>query len=202
MESHREAKVMDADKYVQKFPAKKHDLFLIPNGTIHCSGIDNMVLEISSTPYIYTFKMYDWMRLDLDGSPRPLNVERGMQVVNFDCIGDLVQEDYISKETIIDMGSNYKTKRLSTHSKHFYEIFRFEFNDEMEVTTNNQCHLLNLVEGSKIQVITGDKSMVIQYAETFVIPAKAKNYKMINLGKTQAKVIQSNVKPDFCNTRF
>lgn len=202
LESHEKAQAMDVNKYVQKFPAKKHDLFLIPNGTIHCSGIDNMVLEISSTPYIYTFKMYDWMRLDLDGSPRPLNIERGMEVVNLDCIGDDVQENYISKETIVDEGSHYITKRLSTHSKHFYEVFRFEFNNQIEVATNNQCHLLNLVEGSKIKVITGDKSMVIQYAETFVIPAKAEKYTMINLGDTEAKVIQSNVKPEFCNTRF
>jgi predicted NBD/HSP70 family sugar kinase/mannose-6-phosphate isomerase class I len=202
LESHEKAKVMDVDKYIQKFPAKKHDLFLIPNGTIHCSGIGNMVLEISSTPYIYTFKMYDWMRLDLDGSPRPLNIERGMEVINFDCIGENVETDYISKETTIDENKNHRTKRLSTHPKHFYEVFRFEFKDNIEVATNNQCHILNLVEGSKIKVITGNKSMVIQYAETFVVPANAKKYTLINLGETGAKVIQSNVKPEFCSTRF
>ncbi|MDN3493533.1 ROK family protein [Winogradskyella bathintestinalis] len=202
LESHEKAKKMDVDKYVQKFIAKKHDLFLIPRGTIHCSGIDNMVLEISTTKYLYTFKMYDWMRLDLDGSPRPLNIQRGMDNVNFDCIGDKVQEEYISKETIIDEGIGYKTKRLSMHSKHFYELFRFEFNDEIEINTNNQCHILNLVEGSKIKVITGEKSMIIQYAETFVIPAKTKQYKMINLGSSEAKVIQSNVKNEFCSTRL
>jgi predicted NBD/HSP70 family sugar kinase/mannose-6-phosphate isomerase class I len=202
LKSHEAAKVMDVDKYIQKFLAKKHDLFLIPNGTIHCSGINNMVLEISSTKYLYTFKMYDWMRMDLDGSPRPLNIERGMDNVNFDCIGKRVKEDYISKETIIEEGSNYKTKRLSTHSKHFYELFRFEFNDEIEIATNNQCHILNLVEGSKIKVNTGEKSMIIQYAETFVIPAKTKKYTMINLGSTAAKVVQANIKPEFCNTKL
>ena len=201
-ESETKAEVMDVEKYVQKHPAKKHDLFLIPNGTIHCSGKDALVLEISSTTYIYTFKMYDWMRLDLDDNPRPLNIDRGMKVVNFDCQGDKVKNEYISRERIINKGNDWQIIRLSTHIKHFYEIFRFEFQNEMQLQTNNQCHILNLVEGSKIKVITGEKSMIIQYAETFVIPSNTKKYTLINLGATEAKVIQSNVKPDFCSTRF
>ena len=52
--------VFDADKYINKFPAKKHDHFLIPAGTCHCSGKNAMVLEISATPYIFTFKLWDW----------------------------------------------------------------------------------------------------------------------------------------------
>ncbi|AUP80644.1 ROK family protein [Flavivirga eckloniae] len=193
---------LDVDKYIQRHPAKKHDLFLIPNGTIHCSGKDNLVLEISSTPYIYTFKMYDWLRLDLDGNPRPLNIERGMENVNLECQGDRVKEEYISKEAIVESGNNSKTLRLSTHPKHFYEVFRYEFLDTITVNNNNQCHILNLVEGSKIKVITKDRIMVISYAETFIIPANAETYALVNLGDAEAKVIQSNVKPEFCNTRF
>ena len=44
-----------ADKYVNFFPCKKHDHFLIPAGTVHCSAADTMVLEISATPYNFTF---------------------------------------------------------------------------------------------------------------------------------------------------
>ncbi len=40
----------DADRYINRFPAKKHDHFLIPAGTCHCSGKNAMVLEISATP--------------------------------------------------------------------------------------------------------------------------------------------------------
>lgn len=52
-------KSFDAEKYINTFKAHKHDHFLIPAGTIHCSGSDTMTLEISATPYIFTFKLWD-----------------------------------------------------------------------------------------------------------------------------------------------
>ena len=48
----------EVERYVQIWPAKKNDHFLIPRGTLHCSGKDCMVLEISATPYIFTFKLF------------------------------------------------------------------------------------------------------------------------------------------------
>ena len=58
-----------AEKYVNAWPVKKHSHLSIPAGTIHCSGRNGLVLEISATPYIFTFKLWDWDRLDLDGMP-------------------------------------------------------------------------------------------------------------------------------------
>lgn len=54
-QSYRNSTVIDVKKYVNTVPARRHELLLIPNGTIHCSGVDILVLEISATPYIFTF---------------------------------------------------------------------------------------------------------------------------------------------------
>ncbi len=199
LQSDRQGTTIEIEKYVQVHPAKKHDLFLIPHGTIHCSGKNGMVLEISSTPYIYTFKMYDWMRKDLDGNPRPLNISRGMQNLNFECKGKKVQEDYISKQTIIKSGADWKIVQLRTHALHFYAIYRLEFKNSLNVETKGQCHILNLVEGAKIKIITGNRNMIVHYAETFIVPSNAKNYQLINLGEKEVKVVQSFVKPEYCN---
>lgn len=67
------------EKYVNKFPAKKHDHFLIPAGTVHCGGSNVVVLEISATSYIFTFKLWDWGRIGLDGKPRPVHIDHGKQ---------------------------------------------------------------------------------------------------------------------------
>ncbi|EAR02940.1 class I mannose-6-phosphate isomerase [Maribacter sp. HTCC2170] len=190
---------LQVENYVQKLPAKKHDLFLIPHGTIHCSGINNLVLEISATPYIFTFKMYDWQRLDLDGNPRPLNIDRAFENLNFERKGQVVQETLISKPRIVESGIDWQKIHLPTHPDHFYEIYRYEFEEEVKINTNNQCHVLMLVEGESLQVkIKGFENQTFHFAETFAIPAAAKNYSLVNKGKAKAKVVISFVKDTAC----
>jgi len=181
--------------YVQAHSAKKHDLFLIPNGTIHSAGANNMVLEISATPYIFTFKMYDWLRLDLDGNPRPINIDHAFNNLVFDRKGDKVQQELISKPTVIAQGDGYELIHLPTHAEHFYDVHRMDFDDKISVNTDGLCHVMMLVEGESVLLETDNGSKhVFAYAETFVVPAAAKSYTLTNLGKSKARVIKAFLK--------
>lgn len=198
IESQEKAEEIDIVKYVQKFKASKHDLFLIPNGTIHASGKNNMVLEISSTPYIFTFKMYDWVRPGLDGKPRPINIDHGFKNVYFDRKGERVADEFISKQNVAKEFSNGRKMSLSTHEEHFYAVDRYEFTGEIEIETLGQCHICMLVEGDIAEVSTGKTSQNFKYGETFVIPANVPKYKINHKSDKKAFVVVSYVKDSWC----
>lgn len=180
------------NEFVQAHKAAKHDLFLIPNGTVHSAGVNNLVLEISATPYIFTFKMYDWLRLDLNGEPRAINIDHAFRNLNFERKGERVKEELISKQTIIGRGTDWQLVHCATHPVHFYDVHRIEFESRITVQTNNACHILMLVEGSAVSVETEDGFIAtFNYAETFVIPAAAKSYTLINKGTGVAKVVKA-----------
>lgn len=183
------------EKYVQTLAAHKHDLFLIPNGTVHSAGANNLVLEISATPYIFTFKMYDWVRPDLDGNPRSINIEHAFKNLNFERKGDKVKAELVSKPKLLSSGADWKLIHLPSHPDHFYDVHRLEFSTTIHVETDNLCHVLMLVEGARIGIETADGMKAeFNFAETFVVPAGAISYRLINLGEGLVKIVKAFLK--------
>jgi mannose-6-phosphate isomerase class I len=193
--SERESIPVDIERYVRKFPAKKHDLFLIPNGTIHASGRNNLVLEISSAPYIFTFKMYDWLRLDLDGRPRPINIEHGMKNADFGRKGAIVDKELISRPYILTRNEDETIEHLPTHPLHFYDVHRHTFEKSINIRTQGKFHVWMLVEGSSVLLETeAGMKQRFNYAETFVVPANAQSCTITNEGKEKAVMVKAFVK--------
>jgi len=194
-ESRDKGTEMAIANFVQTHPAKKHDFFLIPNGTVHSAGSGNLVLEISATPYIFTFKMYDWLRLDLNGELRAINIEHAFNNLRFDRKGEKVKDELLSKPNVIERGTDWQIVHLPTHQEHFYDVHRIEFDSAVTITTHNRCHILMLVEGTSLSVVTANGNKTIyHYAETFVIPAGALSYTLHNNGLSRAKAIKAFLK--------
>jgi mannose-6-phosphate isomerase class I len=169
----------DADKYVNKFPAKKHDHFLIPAGTPHCSGKNSMVLEISATPYIFTFKMWDWGRLGLDGIPRPIHLQHGFRNIQWDRTTPWVEKNLINTVEAVAGDPGWQEERTGLHEREFIETRRHWFTETVEHSTDGGVNVVNLCEGREIVVEspTGKfPPLVVHYAETFIVPASVGDY--------------------------
>ena len=161
----------DAEKYINTFDVKKHDHFLIPAGTIHCSGKDTMVLEISATPYIFTFKLWDWDRLGLDGLPRPIHIEHGEKVIDWTRTTAWVERELVNPIEQVAEGEGYIEERTGLHEREFIETRRHWFTETVHHTTQGSVNVLNLVEGEEavVESPTGEfEPFVVHYAETFM----------------------------------
>lgn len=171
----------DAEKYINSFPAKKHDHFLIPAGTCHCSGNNVMVLEISATPYIFTFKLWDWGRLGLDGKPRPIHIDHGMNVIQWDRTTKWVEENLVNACYKVKEEEGYLEEHTGLHELEFIETRRYWLDRPAELHTMGTVHMLNLVEGTAavVESPSGDfEPYEVHYAETFIVPASVGPYRV------------------------
>ena len=182
--------VFDAEKYVNKIPAKKHDHFLIPSGTIHCSGSQGMVLEISSTPNLFTFKLWDWERLGLDGKPRPINVEHGKNVIDWSRDTDYTFKHLVNTFTVVAQGEGWVEEKTGLHQNEFIETRRHRFSTQVTHHTDDSVNVFNLLEGEEV-IVESPKNkfepFVVHYAETFIVPASIGEYTIRPYGKSEGK---------------
>lgn len=191
----------DAEKYVNKFPANKHDHYLIPAGTIHCSGHDSMVLEISATPSVFTFKLWDWNRLGLDGKPRPINVERGSHVIQWNRTTPFVNEQLRNHFEVLSKNDEVMEERTGLHPNEFIETRRHTFSVPVEHDTCGGVNVLNLVDGEEARIESPEglfEPFIVHYAETFIIPACLGRYTIVPL-HGECKTIKASVRDGINN---
>jgi mannose-6-phosphate isomerase class I len=178
---------LDVETFVNRWPAKKHDHFSIPAGTIHCSGSGTLVLEISATPYIFTFKLWDWNRLGLDGKPRPINIEHGEKVIQWNRTESWVDKNILHLTTVLDKEPGICEERTGLHETEFIETRRHWFDKKVHHHTEGGVNVLSLVEGREVIVESPTHAFepfIVHYAETFIVPAAVGGYDITPYGES------------------
>ena len=188
----------DADRYVNRFPAKKHDHFLIPAGTVHCSAANTVVLEVSATPYNFTFKMWDWGRLGLDGLPRPIHLDDAEQNICWERRTDWCREQLVNAVTEVGAGDGWREEHTGLHELEFIETRRITSKTTTTHETGGGVHMLNLVDGEGCVVespVRAWEPFVVHYAETFIVPAACGTYTLRpERAGSQIVVLQASVR--------
>lgn len=189
--------IFNVEKYINKIPVKKHDHISIPAGTVHCLGKDTQVLEISSTPYIFTFKLWDWGNIGFDGLPRPVHIDHGQKNIQWERDTDWVTNNLITKNKIIEETDYPLVEETGLHSSIFIETKRYTFFDEIQIDLADSVAVINLVEGEDAYINSVDSSWVskkIHYGETFIIPAKVGSFIIKSTSKQITKIIVATVR--------
>ena len=184
--------MFDDAKYINKFPAKKHDHFFIPGGTIHSAGVNTMTLEIDMFTFA-TFKLWDWGRVDYDGKPRPINIGHGKHVIQEEFQTAFAKDRLISKHTEIDRGIGWKKERTGTSPLEApMEVNRYWMSTSVCFDTKDSIILHVLVAGEQAVIESldgGFKPMILNYAESVFIPACIGQYVIKPFGKSEGKEI-------------
>lgn len=179
-----------AGKHIQTWPVKKHDHVLIPAGTVHGSGVNSMVLEVSATPYIFTFKLWDWGRLGMDGKPRPVHIGHGSNVIQWNRTEEWTRQNLVNRIEPVASGDGWVEERTGLHEREFIETRRHWFTKSVPHDTGHGVEVICLVEGEEVIVECPESTFdpfVVHYAEVFIIPAGVKRYTIRPYGRSEGE---------------
>ncbi|NUU60112.1 class I mannose-6-phosphate isomerase [Paenibacillus agri] len=198
--AHASREPLEVGRYVNVLDAQKGDLFLIPPGAVHYAGRGNLVLEISSTTWWFTFKIYDHLRLDKDGLPRPINRDHASRNMNDSFSTPYVHKHLVPSPVITRVQGSSSEELLGEREDLLFQVKRLKLNGEWHGDTNGQFLMFNLVEGNRVRLtpLNNEETAVEWgYAESYIVPAAVGEFRIESIGDTTCSLIVAQVSPDW-----
>ncbi len=201
--SERTGESFDYEKYVDSIPTQPGDFILIPAGTIHASGKNQVVIEIDwvNTAYTpgYTFHIYDYVRPDLNGTMRAMHINHAFNVIKSDRRTKWVSDNLKQKPSVLRKGLGWAEYMIGAREDMFFEVHRLEFKKGIIDCTDPErtFHVLTLVEGDQVIIKSIDNSKLhccLDFPDTLIIPACMGTYIIVNQGVNPCKVVKAQLK--------
>ena len=199
----------DYMKYVSYEESKPGLQVMLPAGTIHSSGRNQIILEIGSlTIGSYTYKMYDYLRLDFDGKQRPIHTRLGEENVRQDrrysVIHDPESPEYIvQKPRLAASGEGWEEYILGENPQVYFSLRRLEFEKKCEQDTGGKLfHVLTLVDGDAVRVRSvrhPERYFDLQFMDIVCVPADMGRYVIENLGREPVMVHKTCLREGYQN---
>lgn len=191
--------LIDYKKYIHAVDSVPGTQVMIPAGTIHASGQNQVILEIGSlTVGSYTYKMYDYQRIDPQtGLPRPIHLKMGKQVIRGERTAEWVNENLVNHGGIVRSGKDWCEKIVGEHDLLYFSLRNLVFDTEIEDNTDGLFHVLALVDGEKVRVESienPDLFFEMNSLDIIVVPANFGRYKIKNLGVGTVTIHKTQLK--------
>ena len=202
-ESEKTGNPIDYLKYVNAVTSTPGTQVLIPAGTIHSSGRNQLVLEIGSlTIGSYTYKLYDYMRKDLDGNPRPIHSRHGDNVLQKYRKTNWVNSHLVKRAKGFDDNDSILTQTVGESPLLYFKLMTTQFLDKYEDNTKNSFHVLTVTNGEKVRISSKtnpEYNFVANYLDIIVVPQNIGEYVIENLGNQPVTIHKTLLRDDFLN---
>ncbi len=193
--------LIDYEKYVNYIESKPGTQVMIPAGTIHASGRNQVILEIGSlTVGSYTYKLYDYQRLDPQTNmPRPIHLKMGSEVIRSERTKKYCDENLINHGGLVREGEGWKEIVVGEHELLYFSLRNLIFETSMDDNTDGLFHVLALVDGEKVKVESladPSKYYIMNNLDMVVVPANLGKYRVTNLGVGIVTIHKTHLKKE------
>jgi hypothetical protein len=198
----------DWQKFVKRWDTNVGDLFLIPPGTEHGHGGNQMILEMDTGPSVagteYSFFTYDFARHTWDDTAKsmtapPMKMHLEHSFRNNKWLREkYVQENLRARPVVIDGDGDTRHDRFTTISEMPFEIERFVFNKPMRHTTDGRfLQIPTLTVGKKVIIRSlSDPSLetTLDFLQACLVPAGFGDYEFVSPDGMECTVVMIRLK--------
>lgn len=206
-ESEKTGATVDYEKYINHINSVPGRQIMLPGGTIHSSGRGQLILELGSlTMGSYTYKMYDYNRVDNDGNRRPIHSKMAEIALKRKRNADWVSKN-IAIEPIPDgQGNGWKQYIVGKTDLMYYYTRRLDLDTgaSAEFTNDGSFTVLSLLDGEECLVYSKsnpDFCYHQKFLDVIIVPAEITDYVIKNEGYQPCTVHKTALRPDFVEIR-
>ncbi len=202
-ESNNLKEISNWKDFIASWPTNVGDLFLIPPGTTHAHGGNEMVLEMDTSAGIaateYSFFHYDFARPSWDDTTktmtaRPLKMHLDHAFDNDKyCRESYVQSHLRARPVVVKWTKEYSLDRYTSDPRMPFEIERLHFEQRASYSTGGKIlHVATLTRGKHVifrsKTNPEIESDAVRWQST-ILPAALGDYEVINLGDGECEVV-------------
>ncbi|NOY08667.1 MAG: mannose-6-phosphate isomerase [Spirochaetes bacterium] len=167
------------EKLLRYVDIQKGDILLVPSGTVHAILGGVVLLEIQESSDS-TYRLYDWNRPGFDGKPRPLHIEKALEVINFD-FRENVTRVRGEKQTFGFVSTLVKSPYFTVKRYNIDKIFQIKENQ------GSRFNILIVTEGSgiikwetddSVQGSLSHGSIPYKKGNTFFVPSACAKFRI------------------------
>ncbi|MBQ2967850.1 MAG: hypothetical protein IJE10_07030 [Clostridia bacterium] len=207
-ESNNLVPIEDWKEYVCNWKSNVGDLYLIPPGTAHGHGGNQMVLEMDTSPSIagteYSFFQYDFARNSWDdntktmtGKPLKMHLEHGFDNERYRR-ESFVKDKLRARPEIVSWNKEWYMDRYSTLDEMPFDVERLFFDKRAENTTDGRfLQILTLTVGHNVTIRSKSNpelSASIERLQCIAIPACFGDYEIISEDGSACTVVCFHLK--------